>query len=199
MTDCPLSGRGQGHVSNFYIADLEHFATASRRCTSVINVDGQPECTSLLYVADCDPLTPLLRFVLVLSCKLVLHCYAVVGLVRFWLTHRVARSVCDKRASCRPTLWPTLSEKLALYISLSLGGMVSAAILNFLMFLFSTKDGKLQYFRFNFEWKAKITVTIPDSSSSRHDCLSSSVKLVPCERSLKHCTVHIARTQLNRH
>ena len=35
-------------MSNFYILDLEnfatasrHFATASRRCTGVINVDGQ--------------------------------------------------------------------------------------------------------------------------------------------------------------
>jgi len=26
-----LSGRGQGHMSNFYIVDLENFATASRR------------------------------------------------------------------------------------------------------------------------------------------------------------------------
>jgi len=26
------SGRGQGHVSNFYIVDLENFATASRVC-----------------------------------------------------------------------------------------------------------------------------------------------------------------------
>ena len=41
MTDCPLSGRGQSHVSNFYILDLENFVTASRRCTSDINVDGQ--------------------------------------------------------------------------------------------------------------------------------------------------------------
>ena len=31
MTDCPLSGRGQGHVGNFYIVDLENIATASRR------------------------------------------------------------------------------------------------------------------------------------------------------------------------
>jgi len=28
-----LYGRGQGHVSNFYIVDLESFATASRRYT----------------------------------------------------------------------------------------------------------------------------------------------------------------------
>ena len=30
MSECFLSGRGQGHVSNFYIVDLENFATASR-------------------------------------------------------------------------------------------------------------------------------------------------------------------------
>jgi len=30
MSECPLSERGQGHVSNFYM-DLENFATASRR------------------------------------------------------------------------------------------------------------------------------------------------------------------------
>jgi len=66
MTDCPLSGRGQGHVSNVYILDLENFATASRRCIGVINklvvstvslwithttVERVvAECTSLLYV-----------------------------------------------------------------------------------------------------------------------------------------------------
>jgi len=43
MTGCPGTGswRGQGHVSNFYILDLENFATTSRMCTGVINVDGQ--------------------------------------------------------------------------------------------------------------------------------------------------------------
>jgi len=41
MTDFALSGRGQGHVSNFRLSHLENFATASRRCTGVINVDGQ--------------------------------------------------------------------------------------------------------------------------------------------------------------
>ena len=30
-SECSLSGRGQGYVSNFYIVDLENFATASRR------------------------------------------------------------------------------------------------------------------------------------------------------------------------
>ena len=32
-----LSGRGQGHVSNFYIVDLENFATGSRRYTGDIH------------------------------------------------------------------------------------------------------------------------------------------------------------------
>jgi len=64
MTDCPLSGRGHGHVSNLYTVDLENFATASRWCTGVINelVDGRfvdyiydgqarrAEYTSLLYI-----------------------------------------------------------------------------------------------------------------------------------------------------
>ena len=31
IRECFLSGRGQGQVSNFYIVELEDFATASRR------------------------------------------------------------------------------------------------------------------------------------------------------------------------
>jgi len=37
MSECSLSGRGQGHVSNFYIVDLENFSTASRRYTGDIH------------------------------------------------------------------------------------------------------------------------------------------------------------------
>jgi len=37
MSECSLSGRGQGHVSNFYIVDLENFATASRQHTGDIH------------------------------------------------------------------------------------------------------------------------------------------------------------------
>ena len=68
MSECSLSGRGQGHVGNFYIVDLENFATASRRITgdilntSVIGLFMTPigqwkrldrvmvECTCLLYI-----------------------------------------------------------------------------------------------------------------------------------------------------
>ena len=37
VIECSLSGRGRGHVSKFYIVDLEHFATASRRYTGDIH------------------------------------------------------------------------------------------------------------------------------------------------------------------
>jgi len=37
VSDCSLSGRGQGHVSNFYIVDLENLATASRLYTGDIH------------------------------------------------------------------------------------------------------------------------------------------------------------------
>ena len=37
VSECSLNGRGQGHVSNFYIVDLENFATASRRYTGDIH------------------------------------------------------------------------------------------------------------------------------------------------------------------
>jgi len=37
VSEFSLRGRGQGHVSNFYIVDLENFATASRRYTGDIH------------------------------------------------------------------------------------------------------------------------------------------------------------------
>jgi len=36
-SECFLSGRGQGHVSNFYFVDFENFATAYRSSKRVIN------------------------------------------------------------------------------------------------------------------------------------------------------------------
>ena len=69
MSECFLSGRGQGHVSNFYTVDLENFATASRRYTgdihnsTVVGLFMTPtgqrkrfdrvmvECTCLLHIA----------------------------------------------------------------------------------------------------------------------------------------------------
>ena len=69
MNECSLSWRGQGHLSNFYIVDLENFTTASRRQTgdvhnsSVVGLFMTPigqwkrlncvmvECTCLLHIA----------------------------------------------------------------------------------------------------------------------------------------------------
>ena len=69
MSECSLSGRGQGHMSNFYIVDLENLATASRWYTGDIHNStvlglfmtsvGQRkrldlvmvECTCLLHIA----------------------------------------------------------------------------------------------------------------------------------------------------
>jgi len=39
MSECSVSGRGQGHVSNFYFVELENFATVSRRYTGDIHSD----------------------------------------------------------------------------------------------------------------------------------------------------------------
>ena len=45
MRECSLSGRGQGHVSNFYIVDLENFATASRLYEATENASTENEST----------------------------------------------------------------------------------------------------------------------------------------------------------
>jgi len=37
ISECFLSGRDQGHVSNFNIVDLENFSTVSRRYTGDIH------------------------------------------------------------------------------------------------------------------------------------------------------------------
>jgi len=37
MSECYLSGRGQGHMSNFYTVDLQNLVTASRRFTGDIH------------------------------------------------------------------------------------------------------------------------------------------------------------------
>jgi len=58
MSECSLSGRGQGHVSNFYIVDFENFATASRRYTgdihkwSVVGLFMTPETMAADSVAS---------------------------------------------------------------------------------------------------------------------------------------------------
>jgi len=46
VSECSLSGRGHGHVSNFYTVDVENFATASRRYTGDIH---NSVCSRFVY------------------------------------------------------------------------------------------------------------------------------------------------------
>jgi len=73
ISECSLSGRGRGHVNNFYIVYLENFATARRRYTSdihnstVVGLFMTPirqwkrlecvtvECTCLLHIGPPYP------------------------------------------------------------------------------------------------------------------------------------------------
>ena len=117
MSECSLSGRGQGHVSNFYIVDLENFATASRRYTSdihnstVVGLFMTPETMGADSVASwlsahclsriCLQLNLQLHTIdLVRTCRISSCCTVAWQLARFQLTRRIARSLGDSWASC---------------------------------------------------------------------------------------------------
>jgi len=105
LTDCPLSGRGQGQASNFYILGLENFASKlsvywrdqQTRRQSACGLHQRQSSTSWLnaqayyMLVSCNPLTTLLWFVLDLSYRLFLHCYSAVGKI---LTDTLCRAVC---------------------------------------------------------------------------------------------------------
>jgi len=67
MSECSLSGRGQGHASNFYIVDLESFATGDIHNSPVVGLFMTPirqwkrlervtfECTCLLHIGPPSP------------------------------------------------------------------------------------------------------------------------------------------------
>jgi len=70
MSECSLRGHGQGYVSNFYIVDLENFATSNRRYigdvhnSTIVGLFMTPirqwkqldrvtvECTCLLHIGQ---------------------------------------------------------------------------------------------------------------------------------------------------
>ena len=71
MSECSLSGRGQGHVCNFYIVDLENFATASRRYTG----DIRNSTVVGLFMTHCLQLNLRLHTVgLVRTCRISSFC-----------------------------------------------------------------------------------------------------------------------------
>ena len=111
MSECFLSGRGQGHVSNFYTVDLENFSTASHLYTIDIHnstvivllwhpYDNESDSIASLLSAHVyytsahlNPPTSLLRFVQDLSYKS--FCTVSWQLARFQLTWCIARSLGD--------------------------------------------------------------------------------------------------------
>ena len=120
MSECSLSGCGQGHVSNFYIVDLENFATASRRYVVYrwyTQLDRRRfvydtwdngsrlgrvtvECT--LSITHCLRLNLQLHTIdLVRTCRISSFCTVAWQLARFQLTRRIARSLGDSWA-CQP-------------------------------------------------------------------------------------------------
>ena len=113
MSECFLSGRGQGHVSNFYIVDLESFATASRRYTgdiynsTVVYLFIKPETMGADSVASCLFMTHCLRLnlqlhtiSLVRTCHISSFCIVAWQLARLLLTRHITRSLSDNWASC---------------------------------------------------------------------------------------------------
>ena len=111
MSECSLSGRGQDHVSNFYIVDLKNFATASRRYTgdihnsTVVGLFMTPEtmveCT--LFMTHCLRLNLQLHTIsLVRACRISSFCTVAWQLARLLLTRRIPRSLGDSWASCYP-------------------------------------------------------------------------------------------------
>jgi len=92
MSECFLSGRGQGHVSNFYFVDLENFATASRRYTG----DIHNSTVVGLFMTHCLQLNlPLHTIGLVRTCRISIFCTVAWQLARLLLTRRIARSLGD--------------------------------------------------------------------------------------------------------
>ena len=117
MSECSISERGQGHVSNFYIVDLENVATASRRYTGDIHKSSVVglfmthlrqwkrlgrvivECT--LSITHCIRLNLQLHTIdLVRTCRISSFCTVAWQLARFQLTRSIARSLGDSWASC---------------------------------------------------------------------------------------------------
>jgi len=120
MSECSLSGRGQGHTSNFYIlkiVDLENFATASRWYTGDIH---NSVCSRFVYdtyktmeatrsrhgwvhmfITHWTTVTlQLHNFDLFRTCRTSSFCTVAWQLARFQLTQRIARSLGDSWASC---------------------------------------------------------------------------------------------------
>jgi len=92
MSECSLSGRGQGHVSNFYIVGLENFATTSRWYTGDIH---NSTVVGLFMTHRLQLNLQLHTIGLIRTCRISSFCTVVLQLARLLLTRRIARSLGD--------------------------------------------------------------------------------------------------------
>jgi len=105
MSEYSLSGRGQGHVSNFYIVDLINFATASRQYTGGLFMTPKSrdngsrlgrvmvECT--LFMRHCLRLNLNFHTISLVRTCISSFCTVAWQLARLILTGRIARSLGD--------------------------------------------------------------------------------------------------------
>ena len=116
-SECSVSGRGRGHMSNFYIVDLENLATASVRYTGDIHnstvvgfinkLTRTIEATRLhhgwvhMFITQRPTVTVQLHnFDLFRTCHTSSFCTVVWQFSRLQLTRRIAQSLGDSWASC---------------------------------------------------------------------------------------------------
>jgi len=119
VSECSLSGHGQGHVSNFYIVDLENFATASCRCTGTNDIHNSVRsqflydtyktmevtrsCHHWVHMFSTHRPTVTLQlhnFDFHRTCRTSSFCTVAWQLARFHLTRCIALSLGNSWASC---------------------------------------------------------------------------------------------------
>ena len=127
MKNLPWKWRGQGHVSNFYIVDLENFTTASRRYTlyrwytqldrrrivydayKTVKATRMHHCWVHMFITHRPILTlQLYNFDLFRTCRTSSFCTVAWQLSRFQLTRRIARSLGDSWVSCTYSVGSTI-------------------------------------------------------------------------------------------
>ena len=118
MSECSLSGRGQGHMSNFYIVDLRKFRhskssvyrwyTQLDRCRFVYDTYKTMKATWMrhgwvhMFITHQPILTLQLHNLdLFRTCRTSSFCTVAWQLARFQLTWCITRSLVDSWASCR--------------------------------------------------------------------------------------------------
>ena len=111
MSKCSLSGRGQGHINNFYIVKISPQQVVgihrwypqlvrSRFVYDTYRTRSRHGWVHM-FITYCPTVTlQIHNFGLFRSCRISSFCTVVWQLVRFQLTRRIARSLGDSWASC---------------------------------------------------------------------------------------------------